>query len=760
MANNTRNKLLNDKLDYLYSTKRIFRDVLEEQGVEISDEDTFREYADKIRTLNNGDVLLFETEQEMREYENPKEGILAVIYQSYTGNMGSEYIRYIIFPERVTLTEECTSNYSMSLRNQKGNYVGNMYLTPESFYFYISDVAYFEINYTSTDGINYIRETEITNPIDLINPVLVEYYSYSQLQYFKQFIKYESGYFGGLYKCIDGIFVSVINQFSLTSPNQILTGYTAYGSTGPITGDGTYITNMRTNEYVNKYLPNINNNTFTAGIIQYGTQVKPMEYVQRRQIKSDDAFDTQFPSADCVVQLADTRDVTIENTSANKTIIQNYLNATEKYNYAFFIGDVAYRLYLGYNYNTKEQMNAATGNYQTVPYQMTSLYAFIVNLEDLSIYRTFTNTDTWSFVNNGSGGNMLTYAYSIKSDCLVILSDLDGWANSGGAYIGLTIITPSGNRTTNYYSINYSADYSFKKIDCTSYDNDQDCYYLAYFSANQSWSSTSTKRICKLTPSGTLTSIYESSENMQYISSLWTNYFKNVDSLICYTTANKGTVLRNLATGNEITLYGSTISSSSYWGLDSENIYFSHKTSSSDTYYNIYRINRKTLNAELIPETQSTSRISNAFYTYNRELCVFMNNQIISLNGEMLAKFMKAMLNNPSISGIDKINDYMYKASFADYNLQISADRFTAKLPTYTYFDYSNITSFPIINDLCMITPNKTSTVRNDDSGYYKYQSLVITDVARSNEELYARIEELENQLSEANGLADVIRGE
>ena len=327
MANNTRNKLLNDKLDYLYSTKRIFRDVLEEQGVEISDEDTFREYADKIRTLNNGDVLLFETEQEMREYENPKEGILAVIYQSYTGNMGSEYIRYIIFPERVTLTEECTSNYSMSLRNQKGNYVGNMYLTPESFYFYISDVAYFEINYTSTDGINYIRETEITNPIDLINPVLVEYYSYSQLQYFKQFIKYESGYFGGLYKCIDGIFVSVINQFSLTSPNQILTGYTAYGSTGLITGDGTYITNMRTNEYVNKYLPNIKNNTFTAGIIQYGTQVKPMEYVQRRQIKANDAFDDTFPSADCVVQLADTRDVTVENTSANKTIIQNYLNA-------------------------------------------------------------------------------------------------------------------------------------------------------------------------------------------------------------------------------------------------------------------------------------------------------------------------------------------------------------------------------------------------------------------------------------------------
>lgn len=753
---NTREELLNNKLDYLYSTKRIFKAVLEEQGVEISDEDTFRDYAEKIRTLNNGDVLLFETEQEMRDYENPREGILAIIYQSYTNEMSlNEYMRYIVFPEEVTLPQECINNYSASIRNQN-TYVGNMYLTPESFYFYVNDLISIEVNYTSVDGINYTRVESINNPVDFINPIIIDTSS-SYMQWFKYFIKYESGYFGGLFKCIEGIFTNVTNQFSLTASNQILTGYSAYGSTGLITGDGSYITNIRPSEYITKYLPNINNNTFTVGIIQYGTQVKPMEFVQRRQIKSNDAFDTQYPSEDCIVQIADTRDVTVENTSANKTIIQNYLNAQSKYNYAFFIGDVAYRLYLGYNYSTKEQYDDFNNVYKTVPYQMTSLYAFIVNLEDLSIYRTFVNTESWTFTGNGFGA-LLTYAYSIQSDCLVLLTDMDGWLSTGGAYIGLTTITPSGVRNTQYFNLQYSADYSYKSISYTSYDNEQDCYYLAYKSS--SGSASSTKRILKMTPSGTYTSIYESDEDMTNIYSLWTSYFKSIGSLLCYTTATKGTVLRNLANNNEIILYGSIIYSSTYFGLDGNNIYFSHKLNSDDVNYNVCKVDMNTLEATIIPNTSSTSRISNAFYTYNRELCIFYNNKIISLNGETLAKFMKALLNNPSVSGIDKINDYMYKASFADYNLQISADSFTAKLPTYTYFDYSNITSFPITNDLCMITPSKTSTVTNDNGNYYKYQSLIITDVARSNEELYDRIEELENELSEANGWADTIRGE
>ena len=79
---NSREQELNEKLDYLYNTKNIIKDVLVTQGVEVSEEDTFREYADKIKSLGKRDVLLFESVDDMYAYEAPKEGILALIYKS------------------------------------------------------------------------------------------------------------------------------------------------------------------------------------------------------------------------------------------------------------------------------------------------------------------------------------------------------------------------------------------------------------------------------------------------------------------------------------------------------------------------------------------------------------------------------------------------------------------------------------------------------------------------------------------------------
>ena len=716
--------------------------------------------------MDTGSVLLFETEADMVNYENPKEGVLAIVYKSDNVDSYSPYnydlyynkFRYCGFPDIVKLEYKQTSNDRMWVSGYASS-TSNILLTPTSFSLSFTDVTTnvnINISYISEDGITYTKvNTSTPNPVDFGYHVSL-YFSGSPSAYSKisNFFKVEMGNFNGIFKCIDGVFVPITTHTSLVSSDQILTEYSAYGKSDLIIGDGSYISNIKTNEYIAKYLPNITNYTQQHSVIQAGDTAGSMEFVQRKQIAIDDAFTNTYPVDQCVVQAAELEDIEVQLTGNERTVVQNYLNASKKLNYAFFIGDVAYRLYLGYNYNTKSQLNDASGDYMTVPYQMTSLYAFIVNLEDLSIYRTFTNTDTWSFVNNGSGGNLLTYAYSIKSDCLVILSDLDGWANTGGAYIGLTTVKPSGSRTTKYYSINYSSDYTYKKINCTSYDNDQDCYYLAYFSANKGWSATSTRRICKLTPSGTLTSIYESSENMQNITSLWTSYFRNVDSLICYTTENKGTVLRNLVTGNEISLYGSTISSGNYWGLDDENIYVSHKLNQSDTYYNICRINKTTLSVEVIPDTQSSSRLSNIFYTYNRDLCIFLNNKIISLQGEFLANFIKTLMSNPNISGIDRINEFMYKASFMDYQLVLSTDSITAKVPRYRYFVYKKITKFPTEWNICIMASSITSTAKNNDGDVLKmYQSLPLTDI-------YVGDPNAESELIEANNIINDVLGQ
>jgi len=44
---------LADKLNYLLETKNLIKDAIREKGVEISDTDTFRSYAEKILSIKN-----------------------------------------------------------------------------------------------------------------------------------------------------------------------------------------------------------------------------------------------------------------------------------------------------------------------------------------------------------------------------------------------------------------------------------------------------------------------------------------------------------------------------------------------------------------------------------------------------------------------------------------------------------------------------------------------------------------------------------
>lgn len=746
-----REKQLNIKLDYLSNTKTIIANALTQVGAEVTEDMTFRQYANLITTLGSGDVLLFSTVDEMEAYDKPKEGVLAVVYRETSSSILNTPARYVIFPEEATVSLEMTTSHTIDIyKLSDGTIIGSILLAPTEVIIQLFDGSVY-VKYTSEDGINYIRETEIDNPVDMGSLISIPYY-FIYSSYINEFMKIKSGIFDGLYCYTSGAFISVLNQFTVNATNQILTGYTAYGATGPITGDGTYITNIKTNEYINKYLPNIAD-IGTQNIIQNGTPVKSMTYIQREKLPISDAFEATFDVDDCIVQLADTYDITVDN-GAYSTLIQNYLNCSKKFNYAFFIDDVAYRLYLGYNYNTTIIYNAE-GEANTEPHQMTSLYGFIVNLENLSIYKTFQNNDSWAFTEKDFG-NLLTYEYSIQSDCLVLLTDLDGWGYSDGAYMGITTIKAvTGARNTKYFKVSYEDDYTYKSITNTSYDYDQDCYYLVYhtFQKRSDGGRSSTKRVCKITPTGTLSSVFTSAETMSNITSLWSNYFKNVGSLFCYYTESKGMCLRNLTTGNEIRLYGTTFSNSQYFGVDANNVYISHKPNSTDEKYNIYRINKNTLEATIIPETESSSRLLNCFYTYNRELAIFYENKVISLQGDFLAWFMKAMLTNQSISGIDRLDEFGYKSSFMDYQLNITASKITAKVPKYTYYRYFDLDGFPASKDLCMTVGGnyKTSTGTNDNTTVLKCKSVILSENKADPEEIRKAIEATERILGNSD---------
>lgn len=150
---------LNDKLDYLARTKQLIAGAINLAGGEVTEDMTFRQYANAISTLKNGDVLLFETVADMEAYQKtPREGTLALIY--------------------------------------KNDVNGDL--------------------------------------------------------------------FRGIYRYNGSAFVQTITDFSLDNANKVLTNINAYGKTGIITGDGSYISNIPLNEYMQKYMPVVNREVYRS----------------------------------------------------------------------------------------------------------------------------------------------------------------------------------------------------------------------------------------------------------------------------------------------------------------------------------------------------------------------------------------------------------------------------------------------------------------------------------------------------------------
>ena len=732
-------KLLKDKLDYLEETKALIKNVLQELGADVSDEDTFRDYVNILGTLKTGEVLLFSTVEEMSAYPNPPNGKYAVVYQQQFQPLDRTSAEHITIPNgNVVMDKVVDTPYSERLFGKNFTDIGFINITSRSCTISITyNGASLTATFNTENGIDYYLVSKTNNNFEEIDniytiPCTIRFNNKQTMMYpLYNFIYSVHGTFGGLYKCINGTFIQVINQFELDTNNQILlNGYNCYGKNGIVRGDGSYISNIPVYDYIQKYLPSLKNDSRTVCCdIQKGTQSRVMDYVQRKQLKIYDAFNNTFPLDDAVVQNVYTNTVTSDVPNEYKVLIQNYLNAQVRYNQTLLIGNIECKLYIGYNYSTKSQLNEYGVSY-TVPYQVTSVYGFIINLNDLSIYKTFENTDTWLFTDAGFG-DVLLFGYSANDDSIILACDTNGWSLIDGAHISITKIqADTGVRNTNYYTPNFSGDYEYKSIAYVSYNSTQDCYYLAYrTSMSSNGGNNNIKRICKLTSDGIITSVFESVEKMENLPILWTHYLQDNGSLLYYKTATKGDVLRNLENNIEITLYGSTLADKEYWVQDINNIYVSHKMNPNDSVYNVCAIDKVTLNATIIPNTESSSRITMAYFRYNNDLCIFRNNKIISLQGDVVGQFYLYGLGTQGVSGIIKLDDYTYKMSSIYNATSVTNNKISSNCLIYKYFNYSKISSFPVHNDICIVTSDIKSTATNSSNTLYKYMSIPLTDM-------------------------------
>lgn len=123
-------------------------------------------------------IKLFETQEDMQNDEDAKEGDLAVVYREEIQNMTADsQTQYLTFPETVTLPQALTESYYCMLRSVDSSssyFDGNVMLDQNSFRFDgYTESGMIRVQYTSADGITYNRTRftgdsgDLTNPVDL-----------------------------------------------------------------------------------------------------------------------------------------------------------------------------------------------------------------------------------------------------------------------------------------------------------------------------------------------------------------------------------------------------------------------------------------------------------------------------------------------------------------------------------------------------------------------------------------------------------------
>ena len=192
-------------------------------------------------SASSGGVKQFSTVEEMNSSIGNVEGDLAIVYGNTLANMVADTeTQYITFPDTVTLPTAFAGDYNSSnvLRavDSSVSFTPQVTLSQTSFVFERIDYDGWDeytivVEYTSTDGITYTRDTTITNPVDLGTVVKPDKEWNDNLGYF---MKVDSTFFTGLYKYSGTAWELAPTDLTTVADDVYSTKF--YGKTGVTTG--------------------------------------------------------------------------------------------------------------------------------------------------------------------------------------------------------------------------------------------------------------------------------------------------------------------------------------------------------------------------------------------------------------------------------------------------------------------------------------------------------------------------------------------
>lgn len=224
------------------------------KGVNIENIPT-SQYSLKIDEIETGNVKQFSTVDEMNSSTDNKEGNLALIYSKQIGNATSE-AEFNMFncPETVTLPNtisEDTWLYSSFRATDESAWVDlsvEISNTSARINAY-GDNFELSIEYTSEDGVNYTRTTEVTNPISLPTAVKCGYVE-EWNDAIGYFIQVEISTFNGLFE-YDGTQYNVASSQLNATADKVYNG-TFYGKNGVETGTLQNVSGLSKEDFIKK----------------------------------------------------------------------------------------------------------------------------------------------------------------------------------------------------------------------------------------------------------------------------------------------------------------------------------------------------------------------------------------------------------------------------------------------------------------------------------------------------------------------------
>ena len=509
------------------------------------------------------------------------------------------------------------------------------------------------------------------------------------------------------------------SQLTQINKNELFNGKIVYDKDNIVTGDGSYLTNIKTTDFIKTWLPQLSssNTTDYTNVYQTGKSVPYQTFIERSQIKYTDIENC---SEDDAITQKTININSIDQTIDSNDILYKVYSSTYRYENTYRYNDITYFCTIGVNFNNDRRQ------------QVTSINAVIFNKETGERIGEMSDSTIWQPISysNYSGSGDFPYCtieacnYIPETDEIIIVftTGTRGWTDGCHLAIYRYNITSNSRIAKANLNLGKYGSGEYYHVDKVSYDRANDLFYLTCESFNSGGSYFSTYHICKLDNSFNYSLIYTSTIDLGWSINNWSN-LKDVGPLLFYyNSSTSETYIVNLYLNKTLTLPGTqSFSNSNFVKYNDE--YYIFYSSYSDSIYT-YRLDRINLtNMTVINISTFTSNIGSYYLSYyNNKLCLYNSNtyKFHDLNNnELLPFYINTSISPYGISGImiDEDNNPITESCYINVT---TGDFILHKYKQQAnYYKYNEVTKFPIENELFMTIRWGYSDTKDSNTNLY-----------------------------------------